>query len=193
MNCDQAAEWFGIYHDLPISSPERMAVGRHVAECAECAEQFRLWEESSEMIKHFPFADDSIEDGWTAARINSQVMDRIYAENSWFMPAVRKTYAFSSGFRKKVAMLLASLLAVFGCGFLYSVWNRYSGSYDPAAETVPVAGGAGSQTVEVPVASLSDPIVLHMSPVIPEYWVALSLLGMIVMLLMLNWLSRVRT
>lgn len=193
MNCEQASERFGIYHDLPISSPERLAVDSHIAECPECAEQFRLWEESSEMIKRLSLEDVEIEADEAVSRISSKVMDRIYAEESWFMPAVRKTYAFSGGFRLRVALLLATLLAIFGCGFLYSVWNRYNESNQLGSDSFVTTVGFGSQTVEVPVASLSDPIVLKMSPETPEYWVALSLLGMIMMLLMLNWFSRVRS
>lgn len=193
MNCEQASERFGIYHDLPISSPERLAVDSHIAECPECAEQFRLWEESSEMIKRLSLEDVEIEADEAVSRISSKVMDRIYAEESWFMPAVRKTYAFSGGFRLRVALLLATLLAIFGCGFLYSVWNRYNESNHLGSDSFVTTVGFGSQTVEVPVASLSDPIVLKMSPETPEYWVALSLLGMIMMLLMLNWFSRVRS
>ena len=189
MNCEQASERFGIYHDLLISSPERAAVDCHIAECPDCAEQFRLWEESSELIKHLSISDVEIETSRKASAITSRGMDRIYAEESWFMPAIRKTYAFSEGFRLKVALLLASLLAIFGCGFLYSVWNRYGGSRDWGGDMFAATG----QRVEVPVASLSDPIVLNMTPVMPEYWVALSLLGMIMMLLMLNWFSRIRS
>jgi hypothetical protein len=192
MNCEQASEWLGIYHDLPDSSPERMAVDDHIAGCADCREQFRLWEESTEIIKRLSLADAEIESEQVASRISNRVMDRIYAEDSWFMPAVRKTYAFSGSFRLRVALLLAALFAIFSCGFLYSVWKRYGSSNQWGSDTF-ASVGFGAQTVEVPVASLSDPIVLKMTPEMPEYWVALSLLGMIMMLLMLNWFSRVRS
>lgn len=199
MKCEETSEWFGIYHDLPELSPERLAVDRHVAGCPACAEEFRLWEESAELIRGLPIEDEAPEREWIADSLNRQVMDRIYADHAWYMPAVRKTYAFTNGFRKKVAVLLAALLAVFGCGFLYTAWNRFSGGPDDGTDVlasvnaVPASTGVSTQTVDVPVASLSDPIVLHVSPVMPEYWVALSLLGMIMMLLILNWFSRVRS
>jgi len=193
MNCEQASERFGIYHDLPGSSPERIAVDEHIAECSECREQFRLWEESSEMIKRLPMADAELESEQTVSQISRRVMDRIYAEQSWFMPAVRKTYAFSVRFRIKIALFLTALLAVFSCSFLYTVWKRNSASNQWGSSAFTAADGVGAQTVEVPVASLSDPIVLKMAPQMPEYWVALSLLGVIVVLLMLNWFSRIRS
>ncbi|MNW18862.1 hypothetical protein D3C71_2185930 [compost metagenome] len=45
---------------------------------------------------------------------------------------------------------------------------------------------------EVPVASISDPFVLKVVPAFPQYYVALSLLGLVMALLTLNWLSRTR-
>ncbi|MBW5446622.1 hypothetical protein GE107_11175 [Cohnella sp. CFH 77786] len=199
MNCEEISEWFGIYRDFPEFAPERLAVDSHVAGCPDCAEQFRLWQESAELIRELPFAEEAEESIWVSDGLNRQVMDRIYAEQAWYMPAVRKTYAFTNGFRKKVAVLMAALLAVFGCAFLYTAWNRLSGEEGRPTGVMETASvmssgvGDGIQTVDVPVASLSDPIVLHVSPVMPEYWVALSLLGMIMMLLILNWFSRVRS
>jgi hypothetical protein len=133
----------------------------------------------------------------TTSRMSRDVMSRIYAEQSWFMPTVRKTYAFTNAFRMKIAFLLATLLAVFGAAFLYTAWNRFSGGdrstgVMEAANAFAIDGNSGIQTVLVPVASLSDPIILTVSPSMPEYWVALSLIGMIMILLILNWFSRVR-
>ncbi|WP_276351589.1 anti-sigma factor family protein [Cohnella caldifontis] len=194
MNCEQVTEWLGIYRDLPEDSPERLAVDLHVAGCADCAEQFRLWEESAELIRGLPLDDDELERTWVSDSLNRQVMDRIYSEQAWYMPAARRTYAFSSGFRKKVAAVLAALLAVFCGSFLYTAWKHMTAGND-TPEVLDATGSlsSGFQTVDVPVASLSDVYALHVSPVMPEYWVALSLLGMIMMLLILNWFSRVRS
>lgn len=92
---------------------------------------------------------------------------------------------------------MAGLLAMFGCAFLYTAWNRFSGEEAGASGTMDstfamMGEGTGLQTVVVPVASLSDPIVLRVTPAMPEYWVALSLLGLVMMLLITNWFSRVR-
>lgn len=199
MKCEEASEWFSVYRELPESSPERLAVDAHIAGCPECAEQFRWWDESADLISRLPMMDEIETGDWQSDSINRDVMNRIYTEQSWYMPAVRKTYAFTQGFRMKIAVLLSGLLALFGCAFLYTAWNRLSGGDGHAvgvmesANAYSIGDGVSAQTVVVPVASLSDPIVLHVSPSMPEYWVALSLLGMIMMLLILNWFSRVRT
>jgi len=199
MNCEEVSEWFSVYRELPESSPERLAVDAHIAGCPECAEQFRWWDESADLISRLPMMDEVETGDWQSDSVGRDVMNRIYTEQSWYMPAVKKTYAFTQGFRMKIAVLLSGLLAVFGCAFLYTAWNRLSGGDSHAvgvmetANAFSIGDGVSAQTVVVPVASLSDPIVLHVSPSMPEYWVALSLLGMIMMLLILNWFSRVRT
>jgi len=199
MKCEEASEWISVYRELPESSQERLAVDEHIAQCPECAEQFRWWDESADLISQLPIMDETGISDWQSDSLSRDVMNRIYTEQSWYMPAVRKTYAFTQGFRMKIALLLSGLFAVFGCAFLYTAWNRLSGGDNHAvgvmetANAFAVGDGAVAQTVVVPVASLSDPIVLHVSPTMPEYWVALSLLGMIMMLLILNWFSRVRS
>lgn len=199
MRCDEAGEWFGAYWDFPEDAPERLAVDLHVRECPACAEEFRLWEESASIIQQLPDDDRVFEEPAAAQWVNDNVMNRIYSEQSWFLPPVRRTYAFSYGFKRKVAGLLAGLLAVFVCGFLYT--SIVSTGSEAAKSGVMTTAGAFAAShsfgdgvhLEVPVASLGDPIMLQVSPATPEYWVALSMLGIVMTLLILNWLSRVRS
>jgi hypothetical protein len=200
MKCEEAAEWFGIYRDLPEDSPERLAVDLHVHSCSPCEAEFRIWEESASLLQEWP-ADETLQDGPVNANwVNDNVMNRIYSEQSWYMPTVRRTYSFSYAFRRKVAGMLAALLALFACGFLYTSFNRAHGLTAKDTGIMETANAfAASQKlsssvhVDVPVASLSDPIMLHVSPAMPEYWVAFSMLGVIMTLLILNWFSRVRS
>jgi len=197
MKCEEAAEWFGVYRDLPADSEERLAVDLHVRDCPNCAEEFRIWEESAELILELPADDVETDSPYSPQWVNQNVMTRIYAEQSWYLPAVRRTYSFSYTFRRNVAAILAGLLALFVCGFLYTSFDRadrdVSGVVDTASAFASSRSFSNSVHLEVPVASLSDPIMLHVNPVMPEYWVALSMLGMIMTLLILNWLSRVRS
>lgn len=199
MRCDEAGEWFGIYWDLPEDAPERLAVDLHVQGCPNCAEEFRLWEESAAIIQELPDGELPIDDAVSAQWVNDNVMNRIYTEQSWYLPAVRRTYAFSYGFKRKVAGLLAALLAIFIGGFLYTTLGNHGGASPKASGVMETAnafsashGFGASMHLEVPVASLSDPIMLSVSPAMPEYWIALSMIGIVMTLLILNWLSRVR-
>lgn len=196
MKCEEAGEWFGIYRDLPEDSAERLAVDLHVQECIECAEEFRIWEESALLIQELPNSEVQDDEVVTTAWLNQNVMNRIYAEQKWYMPTLRRTYSFSFGFRRKVAGVLAAMFALFICGFLYTAFGQFGGPGSNAsganAFAVKYQNGDGAQ-LDIPVASLSDPIMLNVSPAMPEYWVALSIIGMIMTLLILNWFSRVRS
>lgn len=198
MKCEEAAEWLGIYRDLPEDSADKLAVDLHVQSCQECEEEFRIWEESALLLHEMPLNDDGIDGPFSSVRVNQSVMNRIYSEESWYMPTTRRTYAFSFVFRKRVASVLAALLAVFICGFLYSVFGSgmSAGGSDKLESANAFAAShqyGDSVHLDVPVASLSDPILLNVSPALPEYWIAFSIVGMIMTLLILNWFSRVRS
>ncbi|WP_373229698.1 anti-sigma factor [Cohnella sp.] len=199
MNCEEAGEWFGIYRDLADDSAERLAVDSHVEGCISCSEEFRMWEESAQLIHDMPDSEFLQEEPISTDWVNQNVMNRIYTEQSWYMPAVRRTYSFSFAFRKKVAALLAALFAIFICGFLYTSIDRMNGEDSDGSGVMETANAfsasqfGDSVHLDVPVASLSDPIMLNVTPAMPEYWVALSMLGMIMTLLILNWFSRVRS
>jgi len=196
MNCEETGEWFGIYHDLPEDSAERLAIDLHVQECNQCAEEFRIWEESASLIHDLPFNDAHEVEPMTTAWVNQNVMNRIYAEQSWYMPAVRRTYSFSFAFRRKIAGILAGLMALFICGFLYTTFGSWGG---PSSNQSGIISFSASHqngdigNLDIPMASLSPPVMLNVSPAMPEYWVALSIIGMIMTLLIMNWFSRVRS
>ncbi|MFB9275256.1 hypothetical protein [Cohnella cellulosilytica] len=198
MKCEEAAEWFGVYRDLPEDSADKLAVDLHVQSCKDCEEEFRIWEESALLIHELPLDGDQDDVPISPAQINQKVMDRIYTEQSWYMPATRRTYAFSFLFRKRVAGVLAALLALFVCGFLYAAFGNGGMSDKFAGRESANAFAASHQygndiRLDIPVASLSDPIILNVSPAVPEYWIAFSIVGMIMTLLILNWFSRVRS
>ncbi len=194
MKCEEAAEWFGIYGDLPENSADKLAVDLHVQSCKDCEEEFRIWEESTLLIHELPLDDDQDYVPISSMQINQKVMDRIYSEQSWYMPATRRTYAFSFLFRKRVAGVLAMLLALFVCGFLYAAFGNGTMNGRDSANAFAVSHQYGDDIrLDIPVASLSDPMILNVSPAVPEYWIAFSIVGMIMTLLILNWFSRVRS
>lgn len=199
MNCNDAQDKFGEYWDLSEHDEDRIAIDAHLLECKACAEQFLLWEESEEMIR---FLSDEEENLGPIEHVNRNVMDRIYAEESWLMPVPHKSYQFSKSFRRNIALIVAAFMAMFASAFFVFVFDHHGGASQ--AEIAEISGlmdtanasGDGLVTTgfyaEVPVASISDPFVLKVMPAFPQYYVALSLLGMIMTLLILNWLSRTR-
>ncbi|MBD2845148.1 hypothetical protein IDH44_08085 [Paenibacillus sp. IB182496] len=199
MNCVQVQEKLGVYWDLPADDPERQAMDRHFDACELCAEQFQMWEESEAMIRNL--SDETVEIG-PVDRLNRSVMDRIYAEQSWAKPVTERKYNITAAFRSKVAALIAACLALCVSGLIFVVVHyaepapelaAVNGLFDTVNANDGLAIVSAKMYDEIPIASISDPLMLSMMPTVPEYWVALSLLGIVTMLLMLNWLSRTRT
>ncbi|CAM4219169.1 anti-sigma factor family protein [Paenibacillus tarimensis] len=201
MNCREAEELFGIVWDLPENDPERLAFEQHLIECEGCAEQFAIWEESEAMIR-----DLSLEMPESAPidHVNRGVMERIYKEESWLMPVTERSYRFTRSFRRNIAAAIASCMAMFVSGLFYFLFGysgnsssnevvKMTGLIETADANNPGATISLDYYQEVPVASISDPLVLQVVPKIPEYWIALSILGIIMTLLFMNWLSRTRS
>lgn len=201
MNCNDAQDKFGEYWDLAEHDEDRIAIDTHMQQCKSCAEQFRLWEESEEMIRFLSEDEESL---GPIEYMNRSVMDRIYAEESWLMPVPHKSYQFSKNFRRNIALIVAACMAMFASAFFVFVFEGNSGASQ--AEIADLSGlmdtanasgdglvSAAGFYAEVPVASISDPFVLKVMPAFPQYYVALSLLGIIMTLLILNWLSRTRS
>ncbi|MFB9329595.1 anti-sigma factor family protein [Paenibacillus aurantiacus] len=201
MKCLEVRETFGVYWDLAETDSERMAVDDHLVHCDDCREEFRLWEESEQLIRSLSELDEAI-GPIEVDHVNRGVMERIYAEDSWFMPVPSRTYQFSRSFRRNAAAAIACCMAMFICGLFYMlIGNQDASSVEMAKltgliETANAAENTGLITADfyadLPVASISDPLVLNVVPTFPQYWIALSILGMIMALLILNWLSRTR-
>lgn len=202
MKCDDVQDKFCEYWDMPEASEERISVDEHLRGCPICSEQFRLWEESEKLIRDFSVQEEVI---GPVDHLNRGVMERIYAEQSWLRPVAHKSYQFSRSFRRNTAILTACLMALFTSALLFVAFQNHSAQTAQPEQMQQLTGlietaSASSDSLlvtakfnaEVPVASISDPFVLQVIPAYPQYWVALSLLGIIMTLLILNWLSRTR-
>jgi Predicted transmembrane transcriptional regulator (anti-sigma factor) len=199
MKCDDVQDKFDIFGVLSEEDTEREAMEAHLLDCEHCAEQYRLWEESEEMIRKLSEEDEVV--SVQMEHVNRNVMDRIYAEQSWLLPVSQKSYHFSPAFRRNLAIILSACLAVFVCSLIFFIKGNENGTSEQKMAQLTglmdTANASGSDFVisaefEVPVASVSDPFVLQVVPSFPQYWVALSLLGVVMSLLILNWLSRTR-
>ncbi|AZN40734.1 anti-sigma factor family protein [Paenibacillus albus] len=199
MKCLEAGQLFGVYWDLPEDDIERKSVDEHLLTCAACREEFQIWEESEQLIR--VFSEDSDEIG-PIDHVNFGVMDRIYNEQSWYMPVPSRSYQFTKSFRRNVSLIIACFMAMFVCGLFYLLTGTNDASSAQVAKLTGLLETANAATdssvisadfyADVPVASISDPIVLNIVPTVPQYYVALSLLGIIITLLILNWFSRTR-
>ncbi|RIX53502.1 zf-HC2 domain-containing protein [Paenibacillus nanensis] len=200
MKCEEAQIKIGAYSEMSEDDEERIELEAHLLECEECCAQFGFWHESDEWISRLSEETDLI---GPTEHVNRAVMERIYMEQAWYMPVPSKSYHFTKSFRRNAAMLIAACMAMFACAFFIFIFDHKDVSQEELQQMtglMEAANASGDNAflstgyyAEVPVASISDPFVLKVVPAFPQYYVALSLLGLVTALLILNWLSRTRS
>ena len=208
MNCEKVREWFGEYWDLPEDDIRRHSLNEHIAECSHCAQEFKLWQESHELILKAQSSASSITmPPPPSVSIAERVMDRIYKDEAWRRPVADRIYSFSYKLRRNLTMILSFCMAMFTVSLVHSLFNRTKGDLPARTEEftglMPVANavansGSSSSVFEslegVPVASISDPLILRIGhvPSSPDYFLVLSILGIIFTVLIMNWFARIK-
>ena len=203
MNCKEVQDFLAEYWELSAQDEKRHRMERHLMQCSACAEEFRMWKVSRELIQSSQFTNHDRQAG--RSPIASGVMERIYAEETWRVPLASRAYRLTGKIRRNAMMAIALFLGIFIVSFFYSVVidrsaNEALHEFDGI---FPIANAAGEHNATkvksglfegIPVASISAPNVLRMGPIqtYPDYLLAVSLLGLIFTLLLLNWLSRIR-
>lgn len=207
MNCSEIQELFGVYFDLPTDDRRRIRVNEHLLTCSECLEEFHLWEESSDLIRSLQSVS-TLEVG--SVGISGRVMDRIYQDESWRMPVSSKIYSIPYRLRWKLTAFVAMVLAVFALSFFYSLTGAgsreaitpdnanlfgfhqaASASYS-ADESLNVHSLTRTAVASVS-ANMMEPIKLGSLHSYPDYWLVISILGLVGALLTMNWLSRTQS
>ncbi|MCU6708341.1 zf-HC2 domain-containing protein [Paenibacillus sp. J5C_2022] len=199
MKCTEAQQRLSEYWDLKEDDEERAAVDSHLTHCAACREEFEIWEASRRLIQ-----DSSVhaETFGSLEGMNRNVMERIYASTS-LMSVPTKSYKFTKAFKRNISIVIAACMAMFACALFVFVFDgkdaeqpvklsELSGLMETANASTAGAVVKASLYAEIPVASISDPVVLEVVPAFPHYYIALSLIGLILCLLVLNWLARTR-
>ncbi len=201
MRCSEVQSWFGEYCDLSKDDLKRIQIEEHIGECAACAEEFAIWQESVRLIQT---SHRNAVGAFPRETVAAGVMDRIYQDEAWRMPIPDRTYTISYKLRRNLTMMIALCIAIFAVALFHSVWYPAVGGGDqPLSGIFPVGYEAGdsigfadqSSVFEgIPMASISSPTVLRMDqfPKSPDYWLAVSLFGVISALLIMNWLSRIK-
>lgn len=199
MKCQDVQEWLGAYWDLPENDDRRQAVDEHIRQCQSCREEFDIWMESMELIRDTAQdANERIE----YVPVSTQVMKRIYTDESWRMPIPSKLYSFSYKMRRNISVVVALCMTLFVFGFVLTIAGVGATDNAPKYGLKPVASvttdlnTASNKTKSLPVAtaSLKDPYMVTMGPIrsVPDYMIVISLLGFTGTILIMNWLSRTK-
>ena len=202
MKCNEIEQFIDSYLELDEDDPLRIEIEAHLFDCEHCSTILEL-DFSSLSLSDLSFTDADIKQT-NIDYINKHVMDRIYAEEAWYMPIVTKNYHFSRNFRRNIAMIIACCLAMFSIALFVFIFDYKEDTKSTIAANISgIVDIASAESVnlvssniykgQIPVASISDPIVMQVVPTFPQYYVALSLLGIIMTILVLNWFTRTRS
>jgi hypothetical protein len=210
MKCSDIQELFGDYWDMPNDDLRRVAVNSHIKNCSSCKEEFKIWEESTVLIRS---AVESKSDSDYRHAVSDRVMTRIYHDESWRIPIPNRIYAISHSLRRNLTAVIAFSLALFVVSFLFSILydrpseasiaSSGSSTFDLQAPKVFVPNDNNSaslngHSLDSAVASLNtgfmEPLRFSVGPIhsYPHYLLVVSILGLIATMLIMNWFSRTR-
>ncbi|MEK4249802.1 anti-sigma factor family protein [Paenibacillus sp. FSL W7-1287] len=202
MNCKQVDELLHTYWQLDEENPLRIEIEAHLFDCEHCAANLDLEPIAFPVLdeKESLLGNSALH---SSANISENVMKRIYEEEAWYMPITSKRYQFTKSFRRNAAIAIASCLAMFSIALFLFIFDYYKNTTAmPTAKVsgiVDVANASANEGVytsiytgSIPVASISDPIVLQVVPTFPQYYVALSFVGIVMTLLVMGWFTRTR-
>lgn len=216
MKCDDIRDILSVYWSLPDDDSRRAAVDKHILTCEACEAEFRIWEESEKFLNsEMEFIpDEQTEESMESSAVSSQVMSRIYSDESWRLPVQNRMYAISDKMRRNLMLVLACCLAMFVTSFLFSIVDNISVedssltsdhsiySIQTPQMLKTTSEDADSYTVNMDmttaVASVSqtfmEPIPFHMGPIhsYSNFLLIISILGFIAAILVMNWFSRVK-
>lgn len=201
MNCTDIHALFEVYPDLPDEDVRKIQVRKHIEQCRSCREEFEFWEESAELMRSARLFDEIPQ---MTRPVSSLVMDRIYEAESWRVPVTQKMYLISDKVRRNFTAVIACCLTLFVFSFLFTVIDgkaRIGGAKEKIVYGLhPVASAAASSdSMDVSkmsnaVASLTDPFLLKTSGMSSpsDYMLALSIIGTVSALLIMNWWTRIK-
>lgn len=202
MKCNEIEQFKDSYLELGEDDPLRIEIEAHLFDCEHCSSLLEL-DFSSISFPELSFVESDIKH-MNIDYINKNVMDRIYAEEPWYMPILTKNYHFSRNFRRNIAIIIACCLAMFSIAlfvFIFDYKKEPSGIItENVSGVVEIANAENVNLVglsiykgQIPVTSISDPIVMQVVPTFPQYYVALSLLGLVMIVLVVHWFARTRS
>ncbi|MEX1030589.1 MAG: zf-HC2 domain-containing protein [Paenibacillaceae bacterium] len=200
MKCYEFTEILAEYWDLPDNDIRKVSANRHLSTCLACSDEYEIWKTSTDLIQFSRETDQPVD---LYKPIATNVMSRIYNDESWRLPVTLRSYTFSYKVRRNIMATFALFMAVFLVTFISSLtggsdlstdFNDMTGIIDTAHADELNIDADPTMFDGMPVASISAPTILRMGPIqtYTDYLLALSILGFVFTLLIMNWLSRIR-
>lgn len=201
MNCRDMQELLGKYWDLPENDLRRTAVSEHIRKCQLCANEYKIWQESAQWITH---AGKELSDMPTSSSVKSAVMNRIYAEEQWRRPVTERRYSLTRRATMALRASVAACFMIFVFSFVFAIFEQpeEQSAYAFRPGVVPVMSAEQSGVYDpdilqhdAPTASVTAPFILELDTgqAQPNYLIVLSIIGVVFTLLIMSWLSRLRS
>ncbi|MEY4479957.1 MAG: hypothetical protein RLZZ267_635 [Bacillota bacterium] len=199
MSCQQFQEQLPMYWDLSNNDPLKIEMDQHKLFCTACQSDFAFWQESNDLIHDIPVEEIQVD----SKRLSSSVMERIYTDEKWRAPIHTRSFGLSLSARRNMSLAVAFFMALFVISFVASLMHNptsdaqeYVSAQTPATAVAVAVDPAAVETDDsnMLLASISEPPLIQIKSINddPNYYVAISLFGMTVALLTLNWLNRVK-
>lgn len=201
MKCHEIAHYLNSYSLMDEDDEMRIEIEAHLLDCEYCRCKLGIDDTSLpfsqiELEHHFEQPNDI-----SVAQVRKTVMDRIYAEELWYMPVATKSYKLSPVFRRNISIIIACCLAMLSVAMFIFVFDNRNESKQtvsaPSSGIVDIATATNDAMVttaiykgQFPLANLSEPFVMQVVPTFPQYYVALSLLGIMMTIFVIKWFSR---
>jgi len=199
MNCQDILERLGEYRDLAAGDPLKAEIDRHVRECASCRAEYLFWQQSAELIRT---VGEPAAYAPKAGSVAAKVMARIYETESWRKPVAMHAYSLSWRVRRNVMACFAMCLAFFFASLFFSLAPEADpavrgGEFSIQVVTVVAQGQApdakNALFQDSPVVSIGPTVLFTgKTQTLANVYLAASIVGVIVTLLLMNWLSRLR-
>jgi hypothetical protein len=133
MKCEEVQDLLPEYADNQLPEMTLRQIEQHIAGCADCRSEYKMWKQSGTWIQANKDQYASVK---TAKSIVDAVMARILSEEKWAIPIGKKVFTLTARMRR-IGFSVAMILLIV-CGFtLYSNTNA-----DEEAESLLMNGEA---------------------------------------------------
>lgn len=207
MKCQPIQKLFAIYSELSSHDARKLMMDQHMATCSPCANKWEMWEQTMSLVRASQYVDKVYS---SPNRTSQNVMNKIYQVESWRIPVPQRTYVFSLRWLSKLFVLFSVALTVCVIMLISSIVMESPMKLEQVStdifalhspqehEKVVFEKSTDGNEFLSAVAGVSQsfieplqfqPVPLHTSP---SYLFVISLLGLIISSLFLNWYIRIK-
>ena len=201
-SCDDFQEIMSNASDPGLTGQLSNKLSEHLAICEECQMINQQWMMIRQEIR--AIAEESIMEHTNenhpphpTSKMASKVMEQIYRQDDWRRPVVERQFSFSNKMHRTISIGVAFFVSVFLIGFLYALIVPPVMPVDEpliGIQPIAIAGGITDDEFFSTTAMANITVPMKLSPdasvVAINYLLVISMIGLVTVMLLLNWFSR---